>query len=391
MRAASVALALVLAPLPACGDDDPRRPIGATCDDSGECQSGLCRQQVCVDPFVVGDGSSPVVAFVTRDNTGTNISVVTLDLDGALVEAPESPFQTDGGNATEVAFTPDGAHAYVGSGSNGDVPVHALDLPEGDYFPATNPNPPLENSSGLKRWDAVVIHPSGAFVYAADAEGDGDRLYTYAVDSTDAVGSLVPLGSTVDVFDVTLLDMDPLGAWLIAANGSSRFGIFPIGVDGALGAIEAQPAPDFVRSMRFAADGESVYLLTNTGLHAYGFDRETGALDEVVGSPFAVAGGDVLEVDPKGRFLYETGRDLGVFLHRINPTGTVALVDIDDDALNGLTGYLEGFSDLAFGGGGSLLYATGDTTASFTVDTDGLLTLVATLPISGDRVAVLSL
>jgi len=378
-----------------CGDDASKRPIGATCEEPAECSSGRCVAGVCIDPRVLEDGTRyyPIVAYVSRGNVGSNIGVVTLADDGTLSEHPDSPFATGVGDATEIVFTPDGAHAYVGSGQNGQVGVHALDV-GADGFPSTNPYPPVETSSGLKRWDAVAMHPSGAYVYAADAESDGDRVYAYRIDTAEQPGRLVQTDTSVAIFDVAWLSMDPRGRYLIAANEDREFGVFDLeasGVlDGALGEAVERSAPDFIRAIRFSADGEAVYLLTATGLHAYTFDRADASLTEILGSPFAVAGGRVLAVDPLGRFLYEAGAE-GIFAHRINPTGTVALVDIDDDALNGVTGYLGDVSDLAFDGTGDLLYATGAATSSFAVTEQGLLKPIATIPVAGRRISVLSL
>lgn len=389
-------LAIIVVLVAACGDDADKRPLGASCTEARECESGRCVASECVDPRLLADGTRyyPIVAYVTRDNVGDNISVVTLADDGTLAEHPGSPFSTGVGNATEIAFTPDGAHAYIGGGSNGQVGVHVLDLDPTEHTPRTNPYPPFETSSGLRRWDAVVIHPAGEYVFAADAESDGDRVWSFRIDTELEPGRLIQIDTNVAIFDVAWLEMDPRGRFLIAANEDREFGIFDLEASGALDgtlddAVE-RAAPDFIRSIRFGADGESVYLMTATGLHAYDFDRADQSLTEVVGSPFEVAGGRVLAIDPLGRFMHEGG-DQGIFVHRINPTGTVALVDIDDDPLNGLTGYPGLVSDLSYDATGDLLYATGAATASFAVTAEGLLKPIASVAVEGDRIGVLSL
>jgi len=43
--------------LPAACGDEPKRPLGATCEDDSQCESGLCVDGICVAPANVGDTS----------------------------------------------------------------------------------------------------------------------------------------------------------------------------------------------------------------------------------------------------------------------------------------------------------------------------------------------
>ncbi|MEM6732759.1 MAG: hypothetical protein AAF658_14460, partial [Myxococcota bacterium] len=82
-----------------------------------------------------------------------------------------------------------------------------------------------------------------------------------------------------------------------------------------------------------------------------------------------------------------------IYVHRVNAsTGTVALVDIDDDNLNGDTGYSFGgtLEDLVIDETGRFVFATGFETVSFGIADDGLLTEIDRVSVVGDTLAVLS-
>lgn len=65
-------LTLLLA-LAACGGDS-RRPLGATCEASSECESGLCYEGICVDPATVGDTATGDVSAADAATDTTTVA-----------------------------------------------------------------------------------------------------------------------------------------------------------------------------------------------------------------------------------------------------------------------------------------------------------------------------
>lgn len=57
---ASLTLFIALLPvmLTGCPDEGGKRPLGATCDDSAQCESGLCLDGICVDPNSLNDADT---------------------------------------------------------------------------------------------------------------------------------------------------------------------------------------------------------------------------------------------------------------------------------------------------------------------------------------------
>jgi len=93
------ALALALAlPTAACGDDSPKRPIGASCVADAECTSGLCYQDECLDPAADDDGDTLTNAIEAA--LKTNPKAKDSDGDGVddadELDASIQPIDTDG-------------------------------------------------------------------------------------------------------------------------------------------------------------------------------------------------------------------------------------------------------------------------------------------------------
>jgi hypothetical protein len=87
----------------ACGDAD-KRPIGATCGASNECASGLCYENLCVDPALDDDGDGLTNGL--EASLGSSASREDTDGDGILDPAELGPnsslIDTDGDGEPDI-------------------------------------------------------------------------------------------------------------------------------------------------------------------------------------------------------------------------------------------------------------------------------------------------
>ena len=343
-------------------------------------------------------GPLAVVAWVTEQSGFENINVINISPSGELSIAPTSPFTTTTGDGGRTVFHPTAPHAYMVSGQNGNVAVHAFDLDAGS-LPTPNPFPPGRlKDSALDRWRDIEIHPSGAFVFASD-EGDNDVFVSFSVDIDENPGRLTEEDVDTTIDPASIIVVDPFGRFVIASK-QGLYAIYDLESSGALAPL----LDDFVTGnlpphfdLAFSPDGAFVYAIRFDGtMSVYAFDRQDRSLTEVAGSPFPSAFGQI-RVHPSGEFLYTVDRaNDGVQLHRIDlDTQSVALIDIDGDPLNGQNGFGEDISDASFDLSGEWMFTTGpiSSTTSWRVETDGALTEVSSMSgigARGDNIAIRS-
>ena len=89
---------LGLWPVVGCDDDGGKRPVGAVCAASGQCESGICGGGTCLDP--AGDADSDGLINQIEAALGTNPVESDSDGDGtadlAEVGSVDSPVDSDG-------------------------------------------------------------------------------------------------------------------------------------------------------------------------------------------------------------------------------------------------------------------------------------------------------
>jgi 6-phosphogluconolactonase len=184
---------------------------------------------------------------------------------------------------------------------------------------------------------AVVIHPSGKFLYVANpGQGENDvSVFTINSDGTVAEnGSRTPVGTLP-----FLLAMDPGGGFLYVANALSN--------------------------------NISVFSITSG----------TGVLAPVNGSPFAInLSPKSMQLSPSGNFLYVSAPS--------SPTGIIAVFSLTAGVptLVSLTSTADNNpSGIAIDPGGAYLYAANSTANSisiFSIDSSGALTEVPQSPLA---------
>ena len=335
----------------------------------------------------------PVFAFVTNTSTSANFNIVHITASGDLTLEESGPFSTGTGNAVNTVFHPTAPHAFLTSGQNGGVAVHAIDLDDGG-LPTLNPFPPGRiKGGGLNFWQDIEIHPSGAFLFASDEGPDQDVFVSFSIDVVGNPGRLTQEDTSREIDPTRVIVMDPLGRFVIASR-LSAYAIYDLESSGSLAPL----LDDFIEGtlpshsdLAFSPDGAFIYAthLDDT-MGVYAFDRDTRTLSAVAGSPFPSTRGEI-RVHPSGEFLY-TISGSAVHPHRINTsTQTVELVDIDGDPLNGQTGYGDNVGDARMDLRGDLLFTTGQMVQSWQIADDGALTSVDSVAVSGGRIAIRNL
>ena len=377
---------------------DPNNPD--TDDDglSDRCESSPLDTDDTVDNQVCQ--RQAVAVYVSADNTGSNLKQFDVGEDGSLSPIPEAAPGTGTGNATEIAITPDGAHAYIGAGSNGQRPVHAMDIDPTTHALKLNLYQQTSQSSGLHDIDSVAMHPSGRFVYQTDNASDGDRHYSYRIDMADEPGRLVEIQSNTFVSDTTKVVAEPLGRF-VYIWGSGELAVTRVNMDpqageeGELVLIQAFSPGNFIREMVPGPFGEFLYTLQSGEIVAYAIHATEGTLAPVAGSFLTNPSAREIDVDPKGEFIYVVGQG-SIYAHRIRPDLGGIIEQIDADANpNDFTGFSltsGSVNNVAVGPRSERLYAVSDTeTHVLSIGADGLLTAERP-PVAGggDNLAVLA-
>jgi len=199
----------------------------------------------------VAAGGSPV--SVTIDPTGRfayvanmssdNISAYTINaVTGALTPIHGSPFPA-GTQPVSVAVDPTDHFAYAANANTlnqGTVSAYLIDSTTGALTPVSGSPFDAGNTPS-----AVVVHPSGRFVYVTNRLG-GNTISGYSIDA--ATGRLAPLlGSPfpVDAANSFSIAVDPSGQFAYTANASSPFAVSAFRIDASTGALTRVPGSPF--------------------------------------------------------------------------------------------------------------------------------------------------
>jgi 6-phosphogluconolactonase len=176
---------------------------------------------------------------------------------------------------------------------------------------------------------ALAIHPSGKYLYAANS-GEGD-VSLYTISSAGALTEVTPR-TTVGV-SPTLLAMDSAGAFLYVANsGSYSLSVFSISAStGALTPVAGSPFPMGVSPINMAlSPSGSVLYVTGGGslgtsgvIQAFSVAQGVPQIPVITGSPFSTGSNPYgLAIAPGGGFLY-TGNNA--------PDNTISEFTINSD------------------------------------------------------------
>jgi 6-phosphogluconolactonase len=220
----------------------------------------------------------PGGAYLYVANSGSNnISVFSISSSlGTLTEVNGSPFQT-GISATNMKLNPAGTVLYISvSGSPGYVEAFSVSSGQLSYVgtaqTGTNPN-------GM----AITSTSNGSYLYTSNYD---NSIWEFPIQSGGALGTGTSLGQETGQSNPLALLIDNSGSYLCVANeNSANIGVYSIGTNGALTALQVSPfasdtGPEFI-----ASDPAAEYLFVGTQIspkiQSFALSTSTGALTSV--------------------------------------------------------------------------------------------------------------
>jgi 6-phosphogluconolactonase (cycloisomerase 2 family) len=215
---------------------------------------------------------------------------------GALRAVAGSPFALSGSLAT-IAFHPTGAFLYASfaalpePATSGGIRCYAVNRTTG--APTEVAGSPFATTL---RGGAVVLHPSGKFLYDGGAFATG--VHAFTVDAatgalTAVAGSPFPGANS----DPTAIDVaiDPRGQYLYASDFLGT--VTGYRIDASSGVLTPVPGSPFNArpspySVAVDPAGRFVHVGNDDGGHisVFSLDRATGTITPVAGSPFEGGG-----------------------------------------------------------------------------------------------------
>jgi 6-phosphogluconolactonase (cycloisomerase 2 family) len=181
--------------------------------------------------------------------------------------------------------------------------------------------------------EALLLHPSGKYLYAANSGSNDVSLYT--ISSTGGLTEVTPRAGTGTA--PTRMVMDSGGTFLYVANsGSNDISAFSIGSDGKLTAVpqtggSTVPIGMSAMNMALAPSGDFLYV---TGQHQPQgglievFPVSQGVLVAPTFGPFLTGNIPLgLVIDSTGSFLYTANKqDNSISPFAINADGSLAAI-----------------------------------------------------------------
>jgi 6-phosphogluconolactonase (cycloisomerase 2 family) len=278
----------------------------------------------CGDFFVDDDTSNAAkFAFVANNGSG-NTSAYTVGSNGALANAPGSPF---GAATNPNAIDADGSGRFVYVANNaGGISAYTINRNDGSLGAVAGS--PFTPGTGYL---AIAVDPAGRYVFALTT---GGSLEAYTVNNTTGVltanGSAVAVGGTL----ANSMVEDPSGNFVFVAVGAG--GVVPLKIqsDGTLVAGAVQPPAPCTGANRVAISPNArfAYITDGTNVCIFSVNSTNGALTVVTGgtggSPVAAGTTPTgLAVDDRGKFLYVTNAGSGdVTAYTVGTDGRLAVI-----------------------------------------------------------------
>ncbi len=255
--------------------------------------------------------------------SGLNTHVFSIEAPtGILTEITGSPFMAALNGY--IAMHPTGRFSYViPEAISSGVIGYMIDPVAGALTGMTGTLPSMNTPKG------AVFSPSGAFAYIVTNETlNFSNVYAYSVDPiTGVLTANVPGSPFIDAFAPDSISIDPLGRFLyLTKSGSGKIEGYALNqTTGALTKISGSP---------FTANGESHMTIHSSGRFAYAvsvhqftsgyvtgysIDDQTGVLTEISGSHLPADMNPVsISVDPTGKYLCVVN-DSSISVYLINP------------------------------------------------------------------------
>lgn len=298
---------------------------------------------------------------------------------GALFPAPGSPFTLPGGGcAVSLAVDPSGRFVYVADSHSNWVAAFTINAASGTLTPV--PGSPFPAGTGPA---SVTVEPSGQFVYVTNI--DSNNVSAFIINGATGALTLVP-GSPFSLFPTTrprsrtalypqpMMAVDPSGQFLFVTNttgpvpgalpGSNDVSAFRINAaSGVLTPVPGSPFPTGRSPGPVAVHpsghflyvwnvfiGTAAELGIPSNVSVYTIDATTGALTEIVGSPFPPVPSQsrvqAVAMHPSGQFMYAVDDGFNAVSEYSIDQTTGAPTKVRDFTAQG--------GESCFGGGGPL-------------------------------------
>jgi len=268
-------------------------------------------------PFPVGAASSPnavaanpagTLVFVAEYGPG-KVGVFSVGAGGSLTEVANSPFAS-GANTYDVRVDPSGRWLYAANDGAANVSGFSIDAATGALSGLSNSPYGAGNDPSY-----TAVAPSGQFAYVAN-EADG-TVSGYSVTNgvLSSLGSAAPLlaSNTGSTFPYAVV-VDPSGKYLYSAN-SGTDGVSALSINGAGGLSIVTNSPfssgtgSSPYSLAIDPKGRFLYVADSGTASVSAFTiaasgPSAGQLTAIPGSPFAAGTSpDVVAVDPTSTYL----------------------------------------------------------------------------------------
>ena len=326
-------------------------------------------------------------AYVSNGSDAT-ISAYSLGLGGALTALPSSPIAVAGGSSLqEIHIDPSKTYIYVVSRGTEQIYGYAIN-PTSGVLTAV-PGSPFATGSNP---ESFTFDASGAYVYVDNVIDD--TVSGYALNAANGSLTALPGSPYALTTGSQPAQMTRAGNFLyVVYQASNTVEVLPINTgDGSLTVgVAGSPFATDTGPFTVATDPAGTVLFTgNAGsgggsISSFQIDSSTGVLTQFTsGVSIAIPVNNDIAIDPQGKYLFVTERNIG---------GVVDVYPIDTTSATGLDGAVAG-SPFATGGNnpnsvnfdssGQFVYVGNDASATvseFTLSA-GVLTPIAGSPVA---------
>ena len=161
---------------------------------------------------------------------------------------------------------------------------------------------------------SLVIHPSGKFLYVANAGQNENDISLFTIGSKGTLTEVFPRTSVAPAASQPqLLEIDPNGTFLYVLNsGSNNISVFTIdATKGSLAPLVGSPFPIGLSAlnMKLTPSGNFLYVGSGSGTTQLsglveGFSVNAGVLQSIGATPTDGINPNGLTIDPTGTYLY---------------------------------------------------------------------------------------